>query len=110
MSRIADEAYGDTPAPYPNSPGYKEPTTSKDAARKFQSHAKTLQAEVLTAICAAPTGLTADEAAANLGQSVLAVRPRVTELREMGKIERSGERRKNASGMSAAVWIKKRAE
>lgn len=108
MSRIAEDAYGDTPAPYPKSPGYKEPTTSRDAARKFRSHATDLRAQVLTAIIEAPNGLTADEVAEQLQQSVLAIRPRVSELKEQGRIERiPGARRKNASGMSAAVWRKK---
>jgi predicted ArsR family transcriptional regulator len=48
-------------------------------------------------------GMTADEIADALGYSVLAIRPRVSELRNMGLIEPTGERRRNASGMSAAV-------
>lgn len=109
MSKIADAHYGDTPAPYPESPGFKEPTTSQDAAIKIKSHAETLRAKVLAAIEAAPTGLTPDQAAELLGETVLAVRPRVTELKRQGKIEKSGERRKNVSGMGAAVWIKRTA-
>lgn len=109
MSRIAEAHYGDTPAPYPKSPGFKEPTTSQEAATKFRGRAETLRAKVLAAIVeAGPNGLTPDEAAALLGETVLAVRPRVTELKEQCRIERSGERRKNESGMRAAVWIKKR--
>lgn len=108
MSKIAENFYGDTPAPYPSSPGFKEPTTSQDAAIKIRGHVETLRARVLAAIIAAPDGLTADEVAALLGETVLAIRPRVTELK--GRIERSGERRKNVSGMGAAVWIKKRTE
>lgn len=109
MSRIAESAYGDTPAPYPKSPGFKEPTTSRDAARKFAGHARTLRDDVLTVIIAAgPTGATADEVADKLRQSVLAVRPRVSELREQKQIERHATlRRKNGSGMSAAVWVRR---
>lgn len=107
MSRIAEASYGDTPAPYSKSLGFKEPTTSKDAARKFKSHAHALSALVLAEIIAAPNGLTADETAAKLNQSVLATRPRISELFAQGKIERVPNlRRKNASGMSAAVWRK----
>lgn len=102
MSRISEVL---NPSPYGETLGFKEPTTSKEAARKFQRHAKTLQGDVLATILAAPAGLTADEVAAKLNHSVLAVRPRVAELAEMRKVERSGERRKNASGMSAAVWV-----
>lgn len=108
MSRMAEAFYGDSPAPYPKSPGFKEPTTSQDAAIKFKAHASDLRAAVLTTIINAPEGLTADEVAARLGSTVLAVRPRVSELREQGKIERVHDvRRKNESGMSAAVWRKK---
>lgn len=107
MSRIAEDAYGDTPAPYPTNPGFKEPTTSQDAAVKMKSRAETLRAKVMFAIEMAPTGLTPDEAAGLLGESVLAVRPRVTELKRLGLIEKTGERRRNVSCMSASVWRKK---
>lgn len=104
MSRIAESIYGDRPAPY-RTPGFKEPTTSKEAAIKFKTHAHALSIEVLDAITAAPDGMTADEVAAKLEQSVLAIRPRVSELFERNEIERvPAVRRKNASGMSAAVW------
>lgn len=49
-------------------------------------------------------GLTADEVAALLVQSVLAVRPRVAELRKEGFIRDTGLRRSNASGKRAIVW------
>jgi hypothetical protein len=48
--------------------------------------------------------LTADEAAAKLGESVLSIRPRISELRARGLIAPTGERRRNASGMRAMVW------
>ena len=91
---------GDTP--YPASPGYKEATTSKDAAKAISGRAATLRDKVFAAICAGP--VTADEVAERLGETVLAIRPRLSELRKAGWIEPSGERRKNASGVSAHVW------
>ncbi len=103
MSRIAESAFGDRP--YPESPGYKELTTSKDAARIMKSRAGDLRERVYTAIRAAGMlGLTADQAAAAIGESVLAIRPRVTELAKTERIERTGERRVNESGLHAAVW------
>ena len=58
---------------------------------------------------AGPQGLTADEIASRLTQSVLSIRPRVSELKEMGEIEKNGLRRPNVSGMKAAAWrIKER--
>jgi predicted ArsR family transcriptional regulator len=60
----------------------------------------------LAALAAAPGGLTADEIAAALDESVLAVRPRVSELFHAGLIEKTGDRRPNASGLCAHVWKK----
>lgn len=48
--------------------------------------------------------LTADEAARLLGESVLAIRPRFSELVKAGQIEDAGARRKNLSGHTATVW------
>lgn len=50
------------------------------------------------------SNLTADEVAARLGENVLAIRPRITELANAGKIQDSGTRRRNESGKSAIVW------
>ena len=33
MSRIADAAFGDEPVGYPRSPGFRDPTTSREAAQ-----------------------------------------------------------------------------
>jgi predicted ArsR family transcriptional regulator len=46
---------------------------------------------------------TPDEVAAALARSVLAVRPRFTELKIDGLVRETGERRKNRSGRTAAV-------
>ena len=48
--------------------------------------------------------LTTDEAATRLKRYFLSVRPRFSELRALGLIEPSGERRGTASGCPAAVW------
>jgi predicted ArsR family transcriptional regulator len=65
-----------------------------------------LRARVLELLAATPAGLTADEIAAKLAESVLAIRPRVSELFHAGLIEKTGARRRNASGLSAHVWKK----
>lgn len=97
------DAFGDRP--YPVTPGFKEPTTSKDAARSINGRAAQLRNRAFAAIAAAGrSGISADEVAAAIGETVLAVRPRITELLKRDKIEPTGERRKNASGASAAVW------
>ncbi len=51
-------------------------------------------------------GATADELAAELGESVLSIRPRITELfRKARIIFDSGKRRWNISGSSARVFV-----
>lgn len=83
--------------------GYAMRTTSIEAYENMQSKAANLRAAVRAAF---RTGepLTADEVADVLGQSVLSIRPRVTELANNDEIEDSGERRRNASGRNAIVW------
>jgi hypothetical protein len=90
---------------YPEVPGYKAAGASQEAAAAMFGPAKTLRARALACIAQASDGLTADQVAAQLDASPFAIRPRVTELNRLGLIERSRtERRRNGSGMSAAVW------
>jgi hypothetical protein len=90
--------------PYPSDPDWKAPGTSKDAAEAITSRAKTMRARVLGFLTQHhPSSFTADQIAADLGESILTVRPRVSELRR-SEIEPSGERRLNASGMFASCW------
>lgn len=98
MSRILD-ALGPN---YPAAPGFKEPTTSKEAASAIAGRAEHLRDRCLTYLANRPS--TADEIAEALGETVLAIRPRITELKQTGRIERTGERRKNASGAKAHVY------
>ncbi len=91
-------------ATYPNHPGAKVGGTSQDAADQMAEHAPTLRDQVLALFRGVDARVTTDEAAEFLHKSVLAVRPRFSELRTMGLIEPTGERRTNASGMTAIVW------
>jgi hypothetical protein len=86
-------------------PYAKRSDTSKDAADELSGRrVAILRSMVLGAfIAAGPRGLTADEAAERVGASVLACRPRATELFQAGLLEKTSERRPNASGMSARV-------
>lgn len=90
--------------PYPSSPGFKVAGPSQQAATVVAGTAKALRERALECFKAAPAGLTADEVAAELDASVLAIRPRVAELHRTAKIEDTTKRRKNHSGMSATVW------
>ena len=89
---------------YPDAPGFKEHGTSHDAARRMEPRAGTLRELAYATLRERSGGLTADEVAAIMGETVLAIRPRLTELKLAGRIERTGQRRKNVSGMHAAVW------
>lgn len=89
---------------YPEYPGYKRRGTSKRAADSMAKRAPSLRERSLTALELFPDGLTPDEIAAELGCSVLAIRPRISELGKMGKIVRTGQERRNESGLMADVW------
>ena len=105
MSRMADAAYGGEFAPYPLSPGYKTGGTSRDAARAVSASAPLLRERVFATIRdAGARGLTPDETAAAIGESVLGVRPRFSELGKTGRIIPTGERRTNQSGLKAKAW------
>ena len=59
---------------------------------------------VLAELRKTPRGLTADEIAQQLSESILNVRPRVSELVTSGHVVETSERRKNRSGKRAIVW------
>lgn len=90
---------------YPSSPGFKEPTTSMQAALSIASHAKTVRAAVLAQYVAAyPSGLTPDQVASIINESILTVRPRCAELKRLGMIKATADTRPNsASGHHARV-------
>jgi len=89
---------------YPDRPGFKAPGPSQDAADAFASPAGQIRAQVLAVVKSAHAGISADEIATLLNRSILSVRPRVSELKHQGLIRETGERRRNASGMTATVW------
>ena len=92
---------------YPGRPGHKETDgeTSREAADALQPRVRKLRQRVFGAIvCAGADGLTTDECATKIGETVLAVRPRFTELKRGLLIEKTHRRRKNISGRAAAVW------
>ena len=87
---------------YPASPGFKEATTSREAAASMARQAPRLRDRCRQALRAGPA--TADEIAERLNLSILAVRPRITELHRLGLVRETGERRANESGRFAKVW------
>ena len=91
------------PGQYPLFPGAKRGGTSLDAAVSMSPMAATLRMMALKKLRELGP-LTADEVAHALGESVLAIRPRVTELGQLGWITETTLRRRNRSGRWAIVW------
>jgi predicted ArsR family transcriptional regulator len=87
---------------YPAQPGFKRNGTSKDAAESMKPKAPTLRRQCLEAIRVRP--MTADEVALTVRQSVLSIRPRLSELVKTEHIMNSGMRRPNMSGRMATIW------
>lgn len=74
-------------------PGWKDDTTSREAALDIAKHAAALRFRALEIIKASSDGLTPDEVAARMGSTPFSIRPRCTELRSEGFIVRTGKRR-----------------
>ncbi len=93
---------------YPESPGWREPTTSREAAERIAGRAAPLRKLVRDVIAGKPSGISVHEIAGILEVPVATIQPRVSELRRFGEIKPSGERCKNESGASAHKWILRR--
>ena len=105
MGEMAAMMEGIIAMQYPRSPGYKEHSTSRMAAKAIRSRAHTISERILDLLANHPNGLTPDAAAALLGVSILACRPRFSELSAKGKIKQSGVHRVNDTGLRAHVWV-----
>ena len=93
---------------YPHTAGHKEDTTSKEAAEHIEGsgQANILRIRVMEYVRERRyRGTTPDACATALGESVLAIRPRFTELEQRGMIRRTKLTEKNESGRSAAVYM-----
>ena len=89
---------------YPHAAGAKEETTSREAAKAIErsGRAATLRERVL--LCLQQGDMTADEVADRLLETAFSIRPRITELRQTGMIERTGERRITNGGRPGHVF------
>lgn len=83
-----------------NQPAFDFSNTSRAAMESIP--ASILRGKVLEAFKRRGE-MTADEAAEEVRCTVLAIRPRVSELKADGKLRDTGTRRPNRSGRSAAV-------
>lgn len=91
---------------YPDAPGHRNVQTSIAAADALAPKLGRLQRMAAATIRDAGWhGLTADELAARLEMDRWSIQPRTSELRRKGLIRDSGQRRLNATGKAAIVWI-----
>jgi predicted transcriptional regulator len=89
---------------YPDYPGFKTfDDTTMAAAAAMAERAIDLRTKVFVILRMG--SFTADECAAILRESPLAIRPRLSELRTKHLIVDTGHRRLNVSGKQAIVWI-----
>jgi hypothetical protein len=87
---------------YPNTPSVGQTDTSRLAAEAIAPNVQTLREKALALIAERPS--TADEVAEAMNESILAVRPRISELKTMGKVMATDLRRKNRFNRSQIVW------
>lgn len=87
---------------YPNAPGFKARETSRAAAAGVAPAALTIRERVLAEIKIKPG--TPEEIAGRIGEPVMNVRPRASELAARNLIEDSGLRREAMGGRQAIVW------
>jgi predicted ArsR family transcriptional regulator len=93
---------------YPLAAGAKDQTTSRDAAQAIEQsgRAMTLR-ERVEGYFLAGRRATADEVAHALNETILAIRPRITELFKLGKIERTGAKRRSDGGRPGHEYRRK---
>lgn len=91
---------------YPNTPASGRTDTSAEAAASIASASGRIQRMVQLAISeVGARGLTCEELAGRLGMERTTVQPRTSELKLLGLIEDSGQRRLNRNGKKAIVWV-----
>lgn len=92
------------PAPYPHTPGHRRTDTSRAAARAMAPKAGTLQAEVLR-VLREHGPLATFEMPRLIGATYRSLQPRTSELRNLGWIRDTGQRREDPeTGKAAIVW------
>lgn len=82
--------------------GYQNTDTSRDASPDSAA-IKGLQADVMVTL-EVHGPQTADKLAAMIGEDTLSIRPRLTELKNMGLVVDTGLRRQSDRGRQAIVW------
>lgn len=89
-------------ANYPDAPGWKARETSRAAAEAIAPKAATIRERVYAALKVQPG--TPEQIAKRIGETVMNVRPRCSQLSAAGLIEDSGTRGQAMGGRNAIVW------
>jgi len=89
-------------ASYPHAPGFKARSTAKAAAEAMAPKAQSLRARVFDAL--KEKADTPEGVAARIGEPVMNVRPRCSELAARNMIADTGQRREAMGGRQAIVW------
>ena len=91
---------------YPNEPGHRGVDTSIEAAASISHATGRIQRMVYHAISeVGARGLTCEELATRLRMERTTCQPRTSELKLLGLIEDSKQRRPNRNGKKAIVWV-----
>ena len=91
---------------YPNTPAPGRTDTSAEAAASIAHATGRIQRMVYHAIGeVGARGLTCEELAERLRMERTTCQPRTSELKLLGLIEDSGQRRPNRNGKKAIVWV-----
>lgn len=94
-------------ASYPDAPGYRNPTTSRDAAQAIRPKASCLREKVLATL-KEHGPMTTVQLAAHLGWPYESLQPRTSELKAQDQIIDSGKRGPSRGpGKLAIVWAVK---
>ncbi len=89
---------------YPAQPGFKEKAgCSQGAAEMMLPKQTKLHEEILKCI-KSKTWATPEEVAEALNEDILCIRPRFTEMKLLGLIEKTPFREKNKRGNNVAIW------
>ena len=91
---------------YPLFPGFKEGSTSFEAAESIQPSKGTLQRMVMDYLKQmGHHGATPDECASFYRENILNIRPRFSELKEKDRITKTTRTRQNSNGKNVRVWV-----
>jgi predicted ArsR family transcriptional regulator len=88
---------------YPDAPGWKARDTAQEAAKAQRGQSYKLQRDII-ALLAERGAMTPEEIAEALGNRVMNIRPRMSELAAKGAVIDSNERRRATGGRMAIAW------